>query len=222
MAFFPHGPAPPSNVDPNDEVGAALEKCNKLEMVELADLARFVSERGPISVKDLPVRPFTATTHVRSIVDGLKDFLGSLDMPVVQQCLRDRYWRALPEILHPRVIPDHATQIKMTLVVISGSMPNKFTLAKHFDFDRLPVHDAVGLVHGEAFALRVLSPQPQLSKRAFLYVLQMMGGTQFVWHRFVDPSQDEKNASIDEGFDYTEKWPRTIQVALLFSVGSKR
>ena len=207
MAFVP-GPAGAAAAAPDGEpdiVGNAVERCKTLVQTDLREPVVSVTPPGPVTVAMLPLRPLVETTRIRSVVDIMANVADPIDLPAVRQALRDRRWGDLPPFMRPRMMPqDAAIQVNMTLVIVNTPNSNNHDVVKLFEFERLSVADAQGLVHGDAMMLRYSSPRPQLSKSAFYYLLEQMGGTALLWHRFQHPDEDEEDAAIDAGFDYIE------------------
>jgi hypothetical protein len=130
------------------------------------DLEHPVIINGPpgiVSFNALPTRAFESTTQVRSIIDYM-DSVDGLDVNHVHHLLNTRQYNELPDILKPRTMLPR--EVKMQMVILPNP-DGTHKVLKHFTFERIHVAVARSLCHGQDLEMKLLSVNPQLSKKAF-------------------------------------------------------
>ena len=158
---------------------------------------------GLVPFTTIPTRPSDSATFVRSMLDWIENHPG-FDTVDVFQKLRNRQYDQLPDILKPRADP--AQPIKMQLVVLSNA-DGTHNILKHYLFkNRCAVNIAKDMCFGAPLELKLLSPNPTLSKKAFQWLFEQMGGLQALWFQLKPPQEDiEEIKAIDEGYDFIDK-----------------
>jgi hypothetical protein len=201
--------------DPNaDIVDSCLERARALDIkprtAEQGPLV-VLTTAGPVTADRMPVKPFECTSKVKAIVDKILGHNEPLNLAEIKTLLDQKRYADLPDIIKPRGGADqNLPPIKMQMSI----RPNEdgtYDLIKHFVTPyRVDVEVLLGMCHGEPMQITYLSPQVQLSKKCFQYLLELMGGLGIYWDVMTCPAQDETDKAIDDGYDYIEKTaPRT-------------
>ena len=197
MAFAPAG-------FQESDVDRVLDLCRPMDYIVLKDHPDVKNgPNGVVPFDKIPTRPADSATFVRSLLDWIPNHAG-LNVADDYQKLRDRDYDNLPDILKPKVNPAQA--VKMQLAVTTNP-DGTHNILKHFLFEkRCAVNIAKDMCHGTPLEVRLLNPNPTLSKKAFQWLFEQLGGLRMTWFQLsAPPNEIDEIKAVDEGYDFIDK-----------------
>ena len=116
---------------PRDAVEIALTACRSSVEVDYDSPRVFLPDDGqPFKMADLPVRPCTSTTKVRSIVDVIMGYSVNLDFARLQTEIHNRAYGNLPPVFLPAVTPTNGAHFKTSVAAVLDS-DNNYNILKY-------------------------------------------------------------------------------------------